>query len=90
MYRMNNGSQSLRPAARCLLVLVGLCVLFSAAPCVDLDADGPCDLCDQDDLIAGTAVACAQASTLLLDQPAPSQLATPALLVSRISRPPIF
>ncbi len=90
MCRTNNKSQSLRPAARCVLLVVGLCLLLSAAPCVDLDADEPCDLCDQDDLIAGPAAPCAEASTLLLEQPECCQLAAPVSLPSRISRPPIF
>ncbi len=90
MCRTNRRRRAVRLGSRCVLLLLSVCLLLSSAPCADVDVDASCDLCDQDDLIAGSAASCAQTSVLLLDCPATFPLTSQSFLPSRVSRPPIF
>lgn len=73
-----------------MLVLVALCMLVSAAPRIDFDADEVCENCDQDDLALGPAVPYPEASSLLLEQPDSLRVTPLASLASRFPHPPIF
>ncbi len=90
MYGTNSMPRAPSIAARLFLVLVALCLLLSAAPCIDGDADEVCVECDQDDLIAGTGMACPRTSSLLLEQPGQPRVSPPESPVSRFPHPPTF
>ncbi len=79
-----------KAAMRCALVLLGLCLLFSATPCVDIDMAVTCDFCDQDELIAGPAARFPEEHALLLEQPKRPRVSAPAPLAYRFPHPLIL
>ena len=90
MYRMNSFTQRLNPRTRMALALLAICLIASAAPCIGPDADGPCDHCDQDDLIVSPAAPFPVVSRLLVERPGSLSVISPASLSSRFPHPPIL
>lgn len=77
-------------ASRGALLLLALCLLFSALPCMGFEPDGACDLCEQDDLIAGPSVPIPMGLALLLERPNVPRIAPPASLAQQFPHPPTF
>ncbi len=89
MYRTNSTPRGLSVGARWMLMLIALCMLVSAAPCIDVDADEVCEQCDQDDVITATLMTRPRTFALLLEPPSHACLTPAASPAARFPHPPI-
>ena len=89
MFKTNESSSGAGIIRQCILLFIGVCLLFSLTPSTDFDFDGQFDSFITDGFILNFAVSAVVVPVFLFGRFIPARLAAPRLFTSLIVPPPI-
>ncbi len=90
MFRTNKAFADTKIFRLCILLCIGVCLLFSLTPLTDFDSDGVLDSFTTDGLILNFAAFAIAAPIFLFCRILTARVTSPKLFSSLIVPPPIF